>query len=169
MKMPTIYFSCRNFSKTCQGSWHLLLCAIVFFEAAMPAGSREPSRRAVELTKAGDPATSRTSADRTGTLTTSEGLTLRVTIDLGSVKIIPLDANAVPVVQYAVHIETDARAALAQHLLDRYSVIAKATPTGVEITGTLPREGAHSVNSAAQYWVQFEVGVPLNYNVEVKT
>ena len=134
-----------------------------------PAGSREPGRRAAELTKAGDPAASRTSADRTGTLTTSEGLTLRLTTDLGSIKIIPLDANAAPVVKYAVHIETDARAPLAQHLLDRYSVIAKATPAGVEISGTLPPQMTRSANSAAQYWVLFEVSVPLNYSVEVKT
>src|ERR1700737_4950531 len=169
MKTPTVYFSGRNSSKARQGRWFLLLCAIVFFGAAMPVGSREPSRPARGLTKSGDPAGSRTSTDRTGRFTTSEGLTLRLNTDLGSVKIIPLEANVAPVVQYAVHIETDARAPLAQHLLDHYSVIAKATPTGVEITGTLPPRMAHSANSAAQYWVPFEVSVPLNYNVEVKT
>jgi len=169
MKTRTLYSSGRDFSKACQGSWCLLLCAIVFFVAASPAGSREHTRRGVELTKAGDPAGSRTSTDRTGSLPTSQGLTLRLNTDLGSVKIVPQDANAAPVVQYAVHIETDARVALAQHLLDRYSVIAKATPAGVEITGTLPPQMAHSANSAAQYWVLFEVSVPLNYNVEVKT
>jgi TonB family protein len=169
MKTPTVYFSGRNSSKARQGRWFLLLCAIVFFGAAMPVGSREPSRPARGLTKSGDPAGSRTSTDRTGRFTTSEGLTLRLNTDLGSVKIIPLEANVAPVVQYAVHIETDARAPSAQHLLDHYSVIAKATPTGVEITGTLPPRMAHSANSAAQYWVLFEVSVPLNYNVEVKT
>src|SRR6202049_473242 len=169
MKTPTVYFSGRDFSTARQGRRLLLLCAIVFFGAAMPVGSREPSRPARELTKSGDPAGSRTSTDRTGRFTTSEGLTLRLNTDLGSVKIIPLEANAAPVVQYAVHIETDARVALAQHLLDRYSVNAKATPAGVEITGTLPPQMAHSANSAAQYWVLFEVSVPLDYNVEVKT
>src|ERR1700676_1990613 len=169
MKTRTLYSSGRDFSKACQGSWCLLLCAIVFFVAASPAGSREHTRRGVELSKAGDPAGSRTSTDRTGSLPTSQGLTLRLNTDLGSVKIVPQDANAAPVVQYAVHIETDAGVALAQHLLDRYSVIAKATPAGVEITGTLPPQMAHSANSAAQYWVLFEVSVPLNYNVEVKT
>lgn len=168
MKTPTVYFLRRNFSKACQGSWYLL-CAIVFFVAAWPAGSREPARRGVGLTKAGDPVGARTSADRAGSLPTSQGLTLRLNTDLGSVKIVPLDANAVPAVQYSVHIETDARAPLAQHLLDRYSVIAKTTPAGVEITGTLPSRMVHSANSVAQYWVLFEVSVPLNYNVEVKT
>jgi TonB family protein len=169
MKTPTLYSSKRALLKKCGGGFYLFLCAIVFFVAAAPAGSREAGRPGAELSKRADPAAPRISADRDGSLTTSEGLTLRLTTDLGSVKIIPLDANAAPVVRYAVHIETDARAPLAQHLLDRYSVIAKSTPAGVEITGTLPPRLARSANSAAQYWVLFEVSVPLNYNVEVKT
>src|SRR6202030_2120253 len=169
MKTPTAYFLGRNFSRVRQGFWSLLFCAVVFFVAAMPVGSREPSRSTKELTKSGDPAGSRTATDRTGRFTTSEGLTLRLNTDLGSVKIVPLEANAAPVVQYAVHIETDARVALAQHLLDHYSAIAKAPPAGVELTGTLPPQMAHSANATAQYWVLFEVSVPLNYNVEVKT
>jgi len=169
MKTPTLNFSHKHISRACKGGLSLLLCACAFLLTGAPAGSREPGRRAAELIKPGDPAASRTSADRTGSLTTSEGLTLRLTTDLGSVKIVSLDADAAPVVKYAVHIETDARAPLAQHLLDRYSVIAKATPAGVEISGTLPPQMARSANSAAQYWVLFEVSVPLNYNVEVKT
>src|SRR5258708_23671981 len=171
MKTPTLYSSNKDFSGACKGSFYLLLCAVVFFGAAAAAGSREPAPApaALELTKPGDPATPRTSADRTGSWPTSEGLTLRLTTDLGSVKIISLEATATPVVQYSVHIETDARASLARHLLDRYSLIAKATPAGVEIAGTLPPRLTRSANSAAQFWVRFEVTVPLNYNVEVKT
>jgi TonB family protein len=133
-----------------------------------PAESREPARATIELTKPGDP-TGRTSADRSGSLATSDGLTLRLTTDLGSVKIISLDANAAPVVKYSVHIETDARTPVAQHLLDRYSLIAKATSAGVEISATLPPQKARSSMSGAQFWVQFEVSVPRNYSVEVKT
>jgi TonB family protein len=171
MKTPTLSFSSQNFSGTYIGGFYLLLCAAVFFLAAAPAGSREPAPApaALELTKPGDPATPRTSADRTGSWPTSEGLTLRLTTDLGSVKIIPLDATAIPVVRYSVHIETDARTPLARHLLDRYSLIAKATPAGVEIAGTLPPQLTRSAKSSAQFWVQFEVTVPLHYNVEVKT
>src|ERR1700692_1478068 len=150
MKTPTVYFSHKDISGACKGVISVCLCAAVFFLMGAPAGSREPGRRAAELTKAGDPAASRTSADRTGTLTTSEGLTLRLTTDLGSIKIIPLDANAAPVVKYAVHIETDARAPLAQRLLDRYSVIAKATPAGVEISGTLPPQMARAANAGGR-------------------
>jgi TonB family protein len=121
----------------------------------------------LELTKPGEPTQPRVSVNRTGSLQTSDGLTLRLTTDLGSVKIIPLENGSAPAVRYSVHIETDARAPLAQHLLDHYSLSAKATSAGVEITGNLPPQSAHL--SGAQIWVQFEIAVPRSYSVEVKT
>ena len=47
--------------------------------------------------------------DRSGTLQTRDGLTLHLTTDLGSVRIVALEPGAPPVVRYTVHIETDAR------------------------------------------------------------
>jgi TonB family protein len=144
-----------------------LLCAAALLAPSMTSGTREPATPAPELTKPGDPTPARSSANRTGSLQTSDGLTLRLATDLGSVKIVPLESGSAPVVRYAVHIETDARAPLAQHLLDHYSLNAKATPAGIEITGNLPPQSAHL--SGAQMWVQFEIAVPRNYSVEVKT
>src|SRR5713226_1759045 len=144
-----------------------LLCAAVLLAPSMTSGSREPAASALELTKPGEPTPARVSADRTGSLQTSDGLTLRLTTDLGSVKIVPLEGGSAPVVRYTVHIETDARAPLAQHLLEHYSLSAKSTLAGVEITGNLPAQSAHL--SGAQIWVQFEIAVPRNYSVEVKT
>ncbi len=143
-----------------------LLCAAVLLAPSTTSGTREPGIAAPELTKPGEP-TPRVSADRTGSLQTSDGLTLRLTTDLGSVKIVPLESGSAPVVRYAVHIETDARAPLAQHLLDHYSLSAKSAPAGVEITGNLPPQSARL--SGAQIWVQFEIAVPRSYSVEVKT
>src|SRR5467141_2827297 len=144
-----------------------LLCAAVLLAPSMTSGSREPAALALELTKPGEPTPVRVSADRTGSLQTSDGLTLRLSTDLGSVKIVPLENGSAPAVRYSVHIETDARAPLAQHLLDHYSLSAKSTPAGVEITGKLPPQSAHL--SGAQIWVQFEIVMPRNYSVEVKT
>src|SRR6266478_1898098 len=144
-----------------------LLCAAVLLAPSMTSGTREPAATALELTKPGEPTPARVSADRTGSLQTSDGLTLRLSTDLGSVKIVPLEGGSAPVVRYTVHIETDARAPLAQHLLDHYSLSAKSTPAGVEITGKLPPQSAHL--SGAQIWVQFEIVMPRNYSVEVKT
>jgi TonB family protein len=145
----------------------LLLCAAVLLAPSMTSGSREPAASALELTKPGEPTPARVSADRTGSLQTSDGLTLRLSTDLGSVKIVPLENGSAPVVRYAAHIETDARAPLAQHLLDHYSLTAKSTSAGVEISGNLPPQSSHL--SGAQIWVQFEIVVPRNYSVEVKT
>src|SRR6202158_4413704 len=144
-----------------------LLCAVVLLAPSMASGTREPAAPGLELTKPGEPTQPRVSANRTGSLQTSDGLTLRLSTDLGSVKIVPLESGSAPAVRYTVHIETDARAPLAQHLLDHFSLRAKATPAGVEITGNLPPQSAHL--SGAQMWVQFEIAVPRNYSVEVKT
>lgn len=124
-----------------------------------PAESRRP----------GDPAAPRTSGGRTGTLYTSEGLTLRLTTDLGSVKITTVDRGARPVVRYVVHLETDAREPLAHQLLDHYSLTTRATPSGVEIAGALPPQLERFSSTGAQFWVQFEVSVPRSYSVEVRT
>src|SRR5260370_8870103 len=144
-----------------------LLWAAVLLAPSMTSGTREPAATALELTKPGEPTPARVSADRAGSLQTSDGLTLRLTTDLGSVKIVPLEGGSAAVVRYAAHIETDARAPLAQHLLDHYSLSAKSTLAGVEITGNLPAQSAHL--SGAQIWVQFEIAVPGNYGVEVKS
>jgi TonB family protein len=169
MKRTTIQIVPMNFRRTCGGIAAQLLCAAMVLAPGMTAGSREPGASASGWTKPGEPTQPRISADRTGFLQTSDGLTLRLTTDLGSVKVVPLERGSAPAVRYAAHIETDARAPLAQHLLDHYSLSAKSTPAGVEITGNLPPQLAHFAASGAQFWVQFEIAVPANYSVEVKT
>ena len=128
------------------------------FPAKDPPTSRE---------NPGEPGGPRTSIFRNGVLETKEGLTLRLTADLGSVNITQLDPSAVPVVRYTVHVETDARGSLATQLLTNYSVRARTSPSGVEIASTLFPQTAHYTN--AQFWVQFEIAVPRNYNVEINT
>src|SRR6202171_5509782 len=144
----------------------LLLGAALVAVPASRASGIEPA--VVEPSKP-DPAAPRVSADRSGEFPTKDGLTLRLTTDLGSVKIVPLEPGAPAAVRYTVHIETDARAPLAEHLLEHYALAAKATPTGVEIIGTLPPQIARSNAIGAQFWVTFEVTVPRGYSLEVKT
>jgi len=148
--------------------FHVL--AILFFLTPLAppvfaAEAKEPA--ATERTQPLEPGSQHASAVRTGVLTTTDGLTLRLTTDLGSVNIVPLEAGAAPVVRYTVHIETDARGPAAQQLLDTYSLKAKAISSGVEITGTLAPQAARSAD--AQFWVQFEVVVPRGYSIEVNT
>jgi TonB family protein len=106
--------------------------------------------------------------DRSGTLQTRDGLTLRLTTDVGSVHIVVLAPNAPPVVRYTAHIETDARAPLAKSLLDRYSLAVKATSNGIEIVGAAPQQAGRS-GANAQFYLQYEVAVPAGYSVEVNT
>jgi len=172
MKKTTIQFRAVDSYRGCAGIAALLLLAAIPVGSDIAAAGSKPDASAAEaraeLTKPGEPAP-RISEDRTGFLQTSDGLTLRLSTDLGSVKIVPLEAGSAPLVRYAVHIETDVRAPLAQHLLDHYLLNAKATSTGVEITGNLPPQLAHFTASGAQFWVRFEIAIPRNYSVEVKT
>jgi TonB family protein len=108
-------------------------------------------------------------ADRTGAIPTKDTATLHLTADLGSVRVISLPPGAAPEVRYSVHIETDARSPLAEHLLDRYALTARNVADGVEISGTLPPQLSRASANGAQFWVEFEVAVPRGYNVEVKT
>ena len=110
----------------------------------------------------------RVGMDRSDSLTTKDGLTLHLTTDLGSVRVVTLEPGAPPVVRYTVHLETDARGATAQSLLEHYTLVAKATGNGVEINGTLPPQlGRGGVN--AQFFVQFEVTVPAGYSLDINT
>src|SRR5256885_17088018 len=84
---------------------------------------------------------------RSGIMGTKNVLTLRLTRDLGSVNIVPLEAGAAPVVRYTVHVETDARGPAAQQLLDTYSLKVKSISSGVEITGMLSPQAARSADA----------------------
>jgi TonB family protein len=122
----------------------------------------------VEPVRPGEPATPHAAADRSGTINTRENQTLRLSTDLGSVKIVPLEQGAAPVVRYAVHIETDAKGSFAQNLLDHYVLLAKATSRGAEINGSLPAQSSRS-SAGAQFWVEYVVYVPASYSVSVNT
>lgn len=114
---------------------------------------------------AGRPASQRASVDRSGVLSTREGLTLKFVADEGSVRIVTLEPGAAPMVRYSVHVETDLRINQAQQILERYSVSARSSPSGVEIVGALPPQPPHG----AQFSVHFEIAVPANYNLDVNT
>ena len=137
----------------------------LFPSIAFAGGDKEPAF--LEPAQPGDPGPQHASVVRTGTLATRDGQTLRLTADLGSVKIFQLEPGAPPIVRYSVRMETDARGPVAEQLLESYSLKVKPTNYGVEIAGALPPQAAHS--SDAQFWVQFEITVPRGYSVDVNT
>lgn len=126
----------------------------------------DPKEPAPLPEKPGEPG-ARTSIIRSDVLQTREGLTLRLTTDLGSVNVTQIEPGAPPAVRYTVHVETDAHGAAAAQLLSNYSLKVGTSSTGVEIAGLLFPPGAHHTD--AQFWVQFEIAVPRNYNVEINT
>src|SRR5205085_6906638 len=132
-----------------------------------PSALTFPAKEPGSPENPGGPGAARTSIFRSGVLETKEGLTLRLVADLGSVNIMPIEAGSSPVVRYTVHVETDARGAAAAQLLKNYSLKAGTSSTGVEIAGQLFPPDAHSTN--AQFWVQFQIAMPRNYNLEVNT
>ena len=111
------------------------------------------------------------STDRSGTIPTSEGLTLHMTADLGSVNVQRQPPGSPRTVHYSVRIETDAREPLATKLLQNYKLDAASSPSGVTITGEIPQQHtrARGRQQQAQFWVKFLVSVPVDYNVEVST
>jgi TonB family protein len=142
-----------------------IFSAATFSSVISASDAKDPTTLPPEYP--GEPGSPRSSGVRNGILETKDGLTLRLTTDLGSVKIVQLEPGAAPAVRYAVNIETDARGAAALELIKQYSLKARATYAGVEITGSLPPQAARASN--AQFWVQYEVAVPRNYNIEVST
>jgi len=143
----------------------MLLGGIVLTIAPAGAARRKPHNPP----PAGDPGIPHAAADRVGFVQTLEGQTLHLSADLGTVHIFTLEPGAAPMVRYNVHIETDVRAPLADHLLSQYSLAAKSSPSGVQIIGALPPQSAHGRASEAQFWVRFDVTIPHNYSVEVST
>ncbi len=113
---------------------------------------------------AAEPDSAHQGSTRAGSLPTSDGFTLHLKADLGSVEIQVQAPGAPRVVQYSVRVETDASGPAGKRLLDAYTLSANATRNGVEITGALP---GHT--NRAQFWVQYVVSVPANYNLEIST
>jgi TonB family protein len=114
------------------------------------------------------------SVERSGELRVNNGMTLRLNIDLGDVRIETLPANAPPSVRYSVHVETDAVGPLAQRLLGAYALTTRETVDTVLISGALPntREFTaphHSPAKTAQFWVHFVITVPSVFDLDIST
>ena len=158
----------KTFSSVLRSALLWMLAAGFSVAQLAPAAfASDPKEPAPLPEKPGEPGTPRTSIVRSGVLQTREGLTLRLTTDLGSVNVTQVEPGAAPVVRYTVHVETDARGAAAAQLLSNYSLKAGSSYTGVEVSGLLFPQGTHHTN--AQFWVQFEIAVPRNYNLEITT
>jgi TonB family protein len=99
--------------------------------------------------------------NKAGTLTTREGLRLRLDTETGNVRVF---TDATNEVRYVVRIETDASGPDAQKLIHQFDLYTSSVPAGVTISGKIPgREQRERV------WVTYELHVPRKYNVDVTT
>ncbi len=128
---------------------HLVVAGLLLFAAQSSANSPEKAHQSVV---------------RTGSLQTSEGLTLHVKTDLGSVEIQTLPPGTPPQVRYVVNVETDAAGNSGKNLLDAYALHAESVSNGVELAGELPGH-----NHRAQFWVRYVISIPANYSVDIST
>lgn len=99
---------------------------------------------------------------RSGTFPVHPGGWLRLRTDLGSVRVTPHESAEV---RYRVVLETEsAESSFPAERLKQFRVTAQLVTDGVQITGTVPwRE------FRGRLWASFEVSVPRQYNLEVKT
>lgn len=114
------------------------------------------------------------SVDRSGELRVSNGMTLHINADLGSVRIETLPPNSPPVLRYNVRVETEAGEPLAQRLLEKYSLTTRETLEGVFLTGALPNTHTPALarlpgGRNIQFWVQFVVTVPSSFSLDINT
>lgn len=147
-----------------------MLGTIFCAAAATPLLSRtsEPIVVLSDPSSSSEPGGVHYSIDRSAILSTKEGDTLRLNIDMGSVRIIPLEKGAAPIVQYTVHIETDAKANVAKEILDRYSLSARTSLSGVEIAGALPTKNGRAIDGV-QFWVHYDISVPASFSLDINT
>src|SRR5258708_12681928 len=103
-------------------AWVLLISVARLAHPVFAADAKEPAP--IEHMQPAEPGSQHASAVRNGVLSTRDGLTLRLTTDLGSVNIVQLEAGRAPVVPYTMHIKTYAPTTPPHHLPDSYSLTA---------------------------------------------
>ena len=142
----------RGTSKTIFRRW--LLAGAVAALAAAPATVRahEPQQQAENR---------RLAVEKTGELSTREGLRLRLVTDVGAVRVFTDQDNQVT---YRVRVETDAAQPDAERLVQQFMLVSRGGPDGIFISGHVPWK-----EFRGRLWVSIEVRVPRNYNLDVAT
>ncbi len=107
------------------------------------------------------PSERRVSVEHTGAVPTAGTHGLNLTADSGSVHIF---TDAASEVRYRVHVEAEAADPDASQLLKQFSLTARSTHRGVELTGRMP-----SRDALERVWVTYEVHVPRSYDLEIST
>jgi hypothetical protein len=111
--------------------------------------------------EASDGSGHRISTQLKGSVSTRNGLRLKLATELGNVHVRTQEANQV---DYKVSLETDSSEPDANELLRRFRVTSRVLSDGVLLKGY-----TSGMQCSGRLWVTFDVSVPRNYSVEVST
>ena len=148
-------------------TWFLL--GVAALALALPlAAQQHPTPARTRAPRPETPAVAagpRVAEEKSGSLATREGLRLRLVTDLGNLRIRTLQAGtATPQVIYRVRVESVPGQPEAERFVRQFKVSARSGTDGVSIQGQAPWR-----NFRGRLWVNFELEIPRNYNVEVST
>ena len=101
------------------------------------------------------------SAEKSGTISTKNGRSLRVNVELGNVQVFTDESARI---SYRAIAEADSRDPGAEEFLRQFNFIARQTPWGVALDGKVPWQGLRGRFSAT-----IEIHIPRHYNLEVST
>ena len=157
-------------------TWQKLAVAAALLLAALPApllarrhsypaepGPYDPAAVLIEDPSASDPAENlpKLSAEKSGTIPTKDGRSLRVNVELGNVRVFTDESARI---SYRAIVEADSRDPGAEEFLRQFDFIARQTPWGVALDGKVPWQGLRGRFSAT-----IEIHIPRRYNLEVST
>ena len=128
---------------------------------ATPSAQPTSTQPAPTYPASTQPPDRRVSAERTGAVPVAGTHHLSLTADSGSVRVF---TDATSEVRYRVHVEAEAADPDASQLLKQFSLTARRTSRGVELTGRMP-----SRDAVERVWVTYEVHVPRTFDLEIST
>jgi TonB family protein len=100
-------------------------------------------------------------AEKSGTIPTKDGRSLRVNVELGNVQVFTDESSRI---SYHAIVEADSRDPGAEEFLRQFNFAARPTPWGVALDGKVPWQGLHGRFSAT-----IEIHIPRHFNLEVST
>jgi DUF4097 and DUF4098 domain-containing protein YvlB len=137
--------------------------SLPLFGLLLAAQVASPSNNPGNSTKPNNPTESgpRLSKELKGQLNVHPGQSLKLSTDLGNVRVHTGGTNALT---YHILLEADASDKDAAQLLKRFDVTTKEITDGVKMHGQILGKGC-----TGRLWVTFDITLPKNFNVDVTT
>jgi TonB family protein len=122
---------------------------------------RDPSAVLVEDPSGPAENSPKISAEKSGTIPTKDGRSLRVNVEIGNVQVFTDESARI---SYRAVVEADSRDPGAEEFLRQFDFIARQTPWGVALDGKVPWQKLQGRFSAT-----LEIHIPRHFNLEIST